>query len=98
MKLRLPRKFRAANLALALSVLAAPVFGADSDAAAGPAAVVARTDAGAPNIGQAGTSSADIAQLKAQLAAQQQQIEQLRLALLEQQKLLNRATAGSVAD
>src|SRR5271166_104523 len=98
MKLWIPGKFGAAKLALALSVLAVPVFGADSDAAALPGTVVARTDAGASKTAQDGNSAADIAQLKAQLAAQQQQIEQLRLALEAQQKFLNRAATSSASD
>ena len=93
MKLRPPRQFGAANLVLALSVLAWPILGADSDVA---------PNAAAPKSSQeksASVSSDDLAQLKAQLAAQQQQIEQLRLALEAQQKLLNRAaSANTVAD
>jgi hypothetical protein len=72
--------------------MAAPVFGAENDAATESTGAITSPEKSAP-------SASDIAQLKAQLAAQQQQIEQLRLALEAQQKLLNRtAGAGSVAE
>jgi hypothetical protein len=49
--------------------------------------------------GLAADETADeIAQLKAQLAAQQQQIDQLRLALAAQQKLLDRVAGSSVGE
>ena len=90
MKLRLPRQIGAAGIALALGVLPTVAFGADDAAGESTSTTVS------PAKG-ASLSSDDIAQLKAQLAAQQQQIEQLRLALEVQQKLLNRTLGANAA-
>jgi hypothetical protein len=89
MKLRLPRQIGAVSIALALCVLPSLAFGADSNAAGETTGATISPANSAPS------TSDDIAQLKAQLAAQQQQIEQLRLALEAQQKLLSR-NSGTV--
>src|SRR5271165_3934568 len=71
-----------------LSLLAIPVFAAENEASTvtSPAA----QEKTAP------VSSAEFERLKAQLATQQQQIEQLRLALEAQQKILNRGLAPAI--
>jgi len=93
MKPRLPRQIGAVSIALALTVL--PALASDADEAAGVS-----TSATISSGKSASLTSDEIAQLKAQLAAQQQQIEQLRLALEAQQKLLNRnsGAAGAATD
>src|SRR5215469_4333086 len=89
MKLKLPKKIGAVSIALALCVVPSLAFGADSNAAGETTGATISPANNAPS------TSDDIAQLKAQLAAQQQQIEQLRLALEAQQKLLSR-NSGTV--
>src|SRR5271165_2964159 len=71
-----------------LGLLAIPMFAAENEASTvtSPAA----QDKTAP------VSSAEFERLKAQLATQQQQIEQLRLALEAQQKVLNRGLAPAI--
>src|SRR5271166_478118 len=74
------------RLLCALTCLSAlPVFAAENEASG--------TATQAPKDKNAPISSEEFERLKAQLAVQQQQIEQLRLALEAQQKILNRATA-----
>jgi hypothetical protein len=84
------------SVALAVGLFAIPMWGADeeSSAAGSAASTVTQTsrDKSAP------VSSEEFERLKAQLAAQQQQIEQLRLMLESQQKLLTRVTVAPVEE
>jgi len=76
-------------LGAVVCLLAAPVFAAENEAAG----VAGSTTTQTPSGQSAPVSSAEFERLKAQLAVQQQQIEQLRLALESQQKILNRSVA-----
>jgi hypothetical protein len=73
-----------------LSLLAIPAFAAENEASS--VTSPASHDKAAP------VTSEEFERLKTQLATQQQQIEQLRLALESQQKLLNRAMAPAAVD
>src|SRR5580704_4746983 len=73
---------------LAIPLLPIPMFAAENEAST--------VTAPAPQDKTAPVSSAEFERLKAQLATQQQQIEQLRLALEAQQKILNRGLAPAI--
>ena len=81
-------RFRTASALVAVGIIAAmlPVAAADNDSAS-PDGAGSKTKPAATS--NATVSNDDLAQMKAQLAAQQKQIEQLRQALEQQQKLLN---------